>query len=73
VGQALKYKKSDWQNLICLVVGLAGFTALIVFPALALNKLVNTEQFLTAMGIATLILTLNSIYIKKHFVNGKWV
>jgi hypothetical protein len=69
----VKIKKSDLQNLISLVIGAAGFLALIILTLLALARLITAGWYLFGMAIAVLVLTLVSMYIERHFVNGEWI
>lgn len=68
-----KIKKQDIQNLASGIIAALGLASYIFITVLILNKLIAPGWFLIWLGVTTLVLQLDSLYIERHFVNGEWV
>ncbi len=69
----MKSKIYEASNLAVIIVGTLCIVAMITLVLLALAGLISAGWFILGMILDTLVMTLVSMYIEAHFVDGEWV
>ena len=66
-------KRIELQNLVSGIIGFVGLASIIVLVCSVTKCLISFRGFIAGMIIAGVVLSLDSVYIEKHFVDGEWV
>ena len=61
------------NQLLSFTIGIIGMIAIILLTAAVANYHLTLLWYIFWMAVATLVLTLDSIYLESHFIDGEWV